>query len=69
MTGKYEPLTPLEARCLALAAHGRTQLDMMRETDIPMERIGRALDDAMRKLGARNLAEAICRAARKGLIS
>ncbi|NRP22804.1 hypothetical protein LPJGGPFB_06065 [Ensifer adhaerens] len=48
---------------------GRTRQDMMRETDIPLDRIDRALQDAMRKLHAGNLAEAIFRAARLDIIS
>ncbi|KQU95457.1 transcriptional regulator [Ensifer sp. ENS11] len=62
-------LDPLELRCLTLAARGRTRQDMMRETDIPLDRIDRALQDAMRKLQAGNLAEAIFRAARLDIIS
>jgi DNA-binding CsgD family transcriptional regulator len=69
MPDKIDHLAPLELRCLALAAHGQTREDMMRETDIPMERIDRSLEEAMRKLRAKNLAEAIFRAARLELIS
>ncbi|WP_026616460.1 LuxR C-terminal-related transcriptional regulator [Ensifer aridi] len=69
MPDKIDELAPLEVRCLALAAHGRTRQDMVRETDISMERIDRALEEAMRKLRAKNLAEAIFRAARLELIS
>ena len=69
MPDQIDQLAPLELRCLALAARGRTRQDMMRDTDIPMERIERALEGAMRKLKANNLAEAIFRAARLDLIS
>ena len=69
MTDRIEQLGALELRCLSLAARGRTRLEMMRETDIPVERIDRALEDAMRKLNASNLAEAVIRAARLDLIS
>lgn len=67
-TDKMNQLDPLELRCLTLAACGRTRQDMVRETDIPMERINSALDEAMRKLQASNLAEAIFRAARLDLL-
>ncbi len=69
MTDRIDQLGALELRCLSLAARGRTRLDMMRETDIPMERIDQALEEAMRKLQANNLAEAVFRAARLDLIS
>ncbi|OAP37856.1 hypothetical protein AU381_13900 [Sinorhizobium glycinis] len=69
MKDRIDQLGPLELRCLSLAARGRTRLDIMRETDIPMERIDQALEEAMRKLKANNLAEAIIRAARLDLIS
>ncbi|MCZ4091549.1 transcriptional regulator [Sinorhizobium psoraleae] len=59
----------LKLRCLALAACGRSRQDMVYETDIPMERINKALHGAMRKLQADNLAEAIFRAAGLELIS
>lgn len=69
MKDQMSELDPLELRCLTLAARGRTRQDMMRETDIPLDRIDRALTDAMRKLQAGNLAEAVFRAARLDLIS
>ncbi len=69
MKDQMKELDPLELRCLTLAARGRTRQDMMRETDIPLDRIDRALEDAMRKLQAGNLAEAVFRAARLDLIS
>ncbi|AUX77808.1 MULTISPECIES: hypothetical protein [Sinorhizobium] len=69
MTDRIDQLGVLELRCLSLAARGRTRLEMMRETDIPVERIDRALEEAMRKLNANNLAEAVIRAARLDLIS
>ncbi|MDK1388384.1 transcriptional regulator [Sinorhizobium sp. 8-89] len=69
MAEKMNQLDALELRCLALAARGRSRQEMVCETDIPMERINRALDGAMRKLQAGNLAEAIFRAARLHLIS
>ncbi|KSV70943.1 DNA-binding CsgD family transcriptional regulator [Ensifer sp. KUDG1] len=69
MKDQMKELEPLELRCLTLAARGRTRQDMMRETDIPLDRIDRALEDAMRKLQAGNLAEAVFRAARLDLIS
>ncbi|APG92437.1 transcriptional regulator [Sinorhizobium americanum] len=69
MTDRIDRLGALELRCLSLAARGRTRLEMMRETDIPVERIDRALEEAMRKLNANNLAEAVIRAARLELIS
>ncbi|WP_164924485.1 transcriptional regulator [Sinorhizobium fredii] len=69
MTDRIDQLGPLELRCLSLAARGRTRLDMMRETDIPMERIDQALETAIRKLKASNLAEAVFRAARLDLLS
>lgn len=69
MKDQMKVLEPLELRCLTLAARGRTRQDMMRETDIPLDRIDRALEDAMRKLQAGNLAEAVFRAARLDLIS
>ncbi|NRQ18697.1 hypothetical protein BHMPCIPO_05962 [Ensifer sesbaniae] len=69
MKDQMSELDPLELRCLTLAARGRTRQDMMRETDIPLDRIDRALTDAMRKLQASNLAEAVFRAARLDLIS
>ncbi|WEX76959.1 transcriptional regulator [Sinorhizobium numidicum] len=69
MSERINELDPLELRCLTLAAHGRTREDMTRETDIPMARIDGALEDAMRKLQASNLAEAVFRAARLDLIS
>lgn len=68
MTDAFDRLTPLELRCLALAALGRTRHDMMMETDIPIDRIDGALAEATRKLKAGNLAEAICRAVRLKLI-
>ncbi|PDT82868.1 transcriptional regulator [Sinorhizobium sp. BJ1] len=69
MTDRIDQLGPLELRCLTLAARGRTRLEMMRETDIPMERIDQALEEAMRKLQANSVAEAVFRAARLDLIS
>ena len=69
MKDQMSELDPLELRCLTLAARGRTRQDMVRETDIPLDRIDRALTDAMRKLQAGNLAEAVFRAARLDLIS
>lgn len=69
MKDQTPELDPLELRCLTLAARGRTRQDMMRETDIPLDRIDQALEGAMRKLQAGNLAEAVFRAARLGLIS
>ncbi len=69
MKDQMNELEPLELRCLTLAARGRTRQDMMRETDIPLDRIDRALQDAMRKMQAGNLAEAIFRAARLDIIS
>ncbi|WP_018235546.1 hypothetical protein [Ensifer sp. BR816] len=69
MTDRIDQLGPLELRCLTLAARGRARLDIMRETDIPLERIDQALEEAIRKLQANNLAEAVFRAARLDLIS
>lgn len=69
MTDRIDQLGPLELRCLCLAARGRTRLEMVRETDIPMERIDQALETAIRKLKASNLAEAVFRAARLDLLS
>lgn len=63
-----EHLEPLELRCLALAAHGRTINDIVRETDIPRDRVEAAFAAAMHKLNANNPAEAIFRAARMQLI-
>ncbi|MBP2237316.1 DNA-binding CsgD family transcriptional regulator [Sinorhizobium kostiense] len=68
MMDAFDQLTPLELRCLALAALGRARLDIMRETDIPLDRIDGALAEATRKLKAGNLAEAVCRALRLKLI-
>ncbi|MDK1490558.1 transcriptional regulator [Sinorhizobium sp. 7-81] len=68
MAEEMNQLDALELRCLALAACGRSRQDVC-ETDIPMERIDKALDGAMRKLQPGNLAEAIFRAARLELIS
>ncbi|WEZ82584.1 transcriptional regulator [Rhizobium sp. 32-5/1] len=62
-------LDPLELRCLSLAARGRTREDITRETDIPHDRIDAAFTQAMAKLQADNVAEAIFRAARMDLIS
>ncbi|MFB2550344.1 hypothetical protein [Ensifer soli] len=62
------PLSPLELRCLGLAAYGRTIDDIILETDLPCQRVRDAFAGAMRKLQAANLAEAIFRAARMRLI-
>lgn len=62
-------LDPLELRCLALAARGRTREDITLETDISHDRVDEAFASAMLKLQADNVAEAIFRAARMDLIS
>ncbi|MCV9966410.1 LuxR C-terminal-related transcriptional regulator [Pararhizobium sp. BT-229] len=64
-----QELDALELRCLTLAARGRTREDIIRETDISQDRIDEAFDNAMRKLQAGNVAEAVFRAARMKLIS
>lgn len=63
-----QELEPLERRCLSLAALGRTREDIILETDICHERIEQAFRNAMEKLQANNVAEAIFRAARLKLI-
>ncbi len=61
-------LTALETRCLLLAACGRSRTDIVMETDLPQDRVDMAFEQAMEKLQAKNLAEAIFRAARMKLI-
>lgn len=61
-------LTDIEKRCLELAAHGRSPAEIVRETDIAIERVTEALRSATDKLGARNVTGAVTRALRLNLI-
>ncbi|MDO9415135.1 transcriptional regulator [Pararhizobium sp.] len=61
-------LDPLEIRCLAMAARGLSRSEIICQTDVPHDRIEAAFVQAMEKLQAQNLAEAIFRAARMNLI-
>lgn len=61
-------LSPIELRCLRLAAEGRTPRDIVLSTDLPLDQVTQALARAMEKLDARNVTGAISRAARLKLI-
>lgn len=61
-------LSPIELRCLALAAEGRTPGQIVLETDLPLPRVAEALTSAMEKLETRNITGAVSRAALLKLI-
>ncbi|NVP55638.1 transcriptional regulator [Mycoplana rhizolycopersici] len=61
-------LSPIELRCLSLAAEGKTADQIVIETDLPLVRVSCALMQAIEKLGTRNITAAISRAALLRLI-